>query len=71
MTTVDTATLLQTEESALTAVCACEAPITADLAFRFDQAFGSTADKCSWMQTTYDLVQAQWMLWTPAQDPLR
>lgn len=58
MTTGDTATLLPTEESALTAVCACEAPITADLAIRFEQAFDSTADFWLRLQKVHDLAQA-------------
>ena len=50
---------LQIEEAALVAVCACEAPITADLAVRFEQAFGSTADTWLRVQNAYDLAQAR------------
>ena len=50
---------LQVEESLLTAVCACEAPITADLAIRFELAFGSTAETWLGLQNAYDLAQAR------------
>lgn len=49
---------LQIEEAALVAVCICEAPITADLAIRFEHAFGSTADTWLRLQNAYDLAQA-------------
>lgn len=41
----------------MTAVCACEAPITADLAVHTEQSFGSSADTWLAMQTAYDLAQ--------------
>ena len=50
---------LQIEETAVATVCACEAPITADLAVRFEQAFGSTADTWLRLQNAYDLAQAR------------
>ena len=59
LTIAKAAAHLQIEESALAAVCACEAPITADLAIRFEQAFGSTADTWLRLQNTYDLAQAR------------
>ena len=48
LTMAEAAAHLQIEEAALAAVCTCEAPITADLAVRFEQAFGSTAD--TWLR---------------------
>ena len=59
MTIGEAAAHLQIEEAALAAVCACEAPITADLAIRFEQAFGSTADTWLRLQNAYDLAQAR------------
>ncbi|MCY4619407.1 MAG: HigA family addiction module antitoxin [Chloroflexi bacterium] len=59
LTIAKAAAHLQIEESALAAVCACEAPITADLAIRFEQAFGSTADTWLRLQNTYDLAKAR------------
>ena len=59
LTMAEAAAHLQIEESALAAVCACEAPITADLAVRFEQAFGSTADTWLRLQNAYDLSQAR------------
>ena len=43
----------------MVAVCACEAPINADLAIRFEQAFGSTADTWLRLQNAYDLAQVR------------
>lgn len=48
LTVAETAAHLQIEESSLASVCACEAPIIAELAIRFDRAFGSTAD--TWLR---------------------
>ncbi len=59
LTVADAAEHLQIEESALAAVCACKAPVTADLAIRFEQAFGSTADFWLRLQNAYDLAQAR------------
>lgn len=50
---------LQIEEAALAAVCACEAPITADLAIRFEQAFGSTSDTWLRLQNAYHLAKSR------------
>ena len=50
---------LKVDETQLSAVCACESPITADLAIRFEQAFGSTADHWLRIQNAYDLAQAR------------
>ena len=43
----------------LTAICERRAPITADMAVRFEMAFGSTADTWLGMQNAYDLAQAR------------
>ena len=59
LTIGEAAAHLQIEEAALAAVCACKAPITADLAIRFEQAFGSTADTWLRLQNAYDLAQAR------------
>ena len=50
---------LQICEADLAAVCACEAAIIAELAIRFEQAFGSTADTWLRLQNAYDLGQAR------------
>ncbi len=50
---------LQIEEPVLSAVCTYEAPITADLAVRFGQAFDGTADIWLRLKNAYDLAQAR------------
>ena len=50
---------LQVDEQALAAICECRAPITADLAIRFEQAFGSTAEHWLSMQVAHDLGRAR------------
>ena len=50
---------LQVDADDLTAICECNAPITADMAIRFEQAFGSTAEMWLRMQTAHDLGQAR------------
>ena len=59
LTIAEAAEHLQIEEALLAAVCACEAPITADLAIRFEMAFGSTAETWLGLQNAYDLAQAR------------
>lgn len=59
LTMAEAAAHLQIEEAALAAVCGCQAPITADLAIRFEQAFGSTADTWLRLQNAYGLAQAR------------
>ena len=59
LTMAEAAAHLQIEESALATVCACKAPITADLAVRFGQAFGSTADTWLRLKNAYDLTEAR------------
>ena len=55
----DAATHLQIDEAVLAAVCACEAPITADLAIRLEHAFGISAKAWLRMQSAYDLSQSR------------
>lgn len=55
LTIAEAAEHLQVDEQALAAICECRAPITADLAIRFEQAFGSTAEHWLRMQVAHDL----------------
>ncbi len=59
LTIGDAAKHLLVEQEALAAICECRAPITADMAVRFEQAIGSTADHWLRMQTAHDLPQAR------------
>lgn len=59
LTIADAAAHLQVEEDTLTAICERRAPISADMAIRFEMAFGSTADAWLRMQAAYDLAQAR------------
>ena len=59
LTIADAAKHLLVEEEALAAICECRAPITADMAVRFEQAFGSTSDHSLRMQAAHDLAQAR------------
>ena len=59
LTIAEAAEHLQVDEQALTAICECKAPITADLAIRFEQAFGSTAEHWLRMQVAHDLGRAR------------
>ena len=59
LTTAEAAAHLQIKESALAAVRACEAPITADPAVRCEQACGGTADTWLRLQNAYDLAKAR------------
>ena len=59
LTIADAAKHLRVEEEPSAAICECRAPITADMAVRFEQAFGSTADHWLRMQTAYALGQAR------------
>ena len=43
----------------LTAICECRAPVTAEMAIRFAQAFGSTAEMWLRMQAAHNLGRAQ------------
>ena len=58
LTIGEAAAQLWIEESALLAVCIGESPINADLAIRFEHAFGSTADTCLRLQNAHSLVPA-------------
>jgi len=59
LTIAEAAEHLQVEEETLAAICECRAPITADMAVRFEMAFGSTADFWLRLQSAYDLAQAR------------
>ena len=59
LTIADAAAHLQVSEETLAAICECRAPITADMAIRFEMAFGSTARAWLALQTAYDLAQAR------------
>lgn len=59
LTIAEAAKHLQVSEQDLAAICECKAPITADLAIRFEQAFGSTADHWLRMQAAHDLGRAR------------
>ena len=59
LTVAEAAEHLQVDEQALAAICECKAPITADLAIRFEQAFGSTAEHWLRMQAVHDLGRAR------------
>ena len=55
LTIAEAAEHLQVDEQDLAAICECKAPVTADLAIRFEQAFGSTAEHWLRMQAAHDL----------------
>ena len=59
LTISETAAHLKVDEQSLAAICECRAPITADMAIRFEQAFGSTADAWLRMQAAHDLDKAR------------
>ncbi len=59
LTIAEAAEHLQVDEETLGAICECRAPITADMAIRFEQAFGNTADFWLRRQASYDLAQAR------------
>ena len=65
LTVAEAAEHLQVDEQALAAICECKAPITADLAIRFEQAFGSTAEHWLRMQAAHDLGRARAAGWRP------
>ena len=59
LTIAEAAEHLQVDEQELAAICECKAPVTADLAIRFEQAFGSTAEHWLRMQVAHDLGRAR------------
>ena len=59
ITVAKAAAHLKVEEAALAAICDGEAPITADMAVRFEQAFGSTAEFWLRRQASYDLARVR------------
>ncbi len=58
LTISEAAEHLQVEGAALTAISGRGAPITADMAIRFEQAFSSTTDTWLRLQNAYDLAEA-------------
>ena len=59
MSIADAATHLKVDEHALTEICYERAPITADMAVRFEQAFGSSAEFWLRRQAAHDLAKAR------------
>ncbi len=59
LTIAEAAKHLQVEDEALADICECRAPITADMAIRFEMAFGSTAEFWLRLQAAHDLAQAR------------
>lgn len=59
LTIAEAAEHLKVDEQDLAAICERRAPITADMAVRFEQAFGSTADAWLRMQAAHDLARAR------------
>ncbi len=50
---------LKVDEQVLAAICEERAPITADMAVRFEQAFGSTAEFWLRAQASHDLAKVR------------
>lgn len=59
LSVMDAAAHLKVKEETLAAICEGEAPITADMAFRFEQAFGSTAEFWLRRQASCDLARVR------------
>jgi addiction module HigA family antidote len=59
LTIADAAKHLRVAEETLTAICEERAPITPDMAVRFEQAFGSTAEFWLRAQAHHDLAQVR------------
>ena len=59
LTVAEAAEHLQVPEEQLGAICRREAPITADMAVRIEQAFGGGADAWLAMQSAHHLAQAR------------
>ena len=59
VTLAEAAAHIRVDEDALAAICDGKAPITADMAVRFEQAFGSTAEFWLRRQASYDLAQVR------------
>jgi len=59
LTVAEAAAHLKVEVSALQAICDGQAPITPDMAVRFEQAFGSTAEFWLRRQASHDLVRVR------------
>ena len=59
LTIAEAAEHLKVEEEALAAICEERAPITPDMAVRFEQAFGSTAEFWLRAQASHDLARVR------------
>ena len=59
LTVADAAAHLRVDEAGLQAICDGDAPIDADMAVRFEQAFGSTAEFWLRRQALYDLARVR------------
>ncbi len=59
LTIAEAAEHLYVDEETPAAICECRGPITAGMAIRFEQAFGSTADFWLRRQASHDLAQAR------------
>ena len=59
LSVADAAAHLEVDAEYLADLCERRAPITADMAIRFEMAFGSTANAWLGMQAAYDLAQAR------------
>ena len=59
LTVAEAAGHLKVEEADLQAICDGQAPITADMAVRLEQAFGSTAEFWLRRQAAHDLAQVR------------
>lgn len=59
LTIAEAAQHLKVKEEALAAICEERAPITADMAVRFEQAFGSTAEFWLRAQARHDLARVR------------
>ena len=59
LTIAEAAAHIRVDVDDLTAICERRAPVTAEMAIRFAQAFGSTAEMWLRMQAAHDLGQAR------------
>ena len=59
LTIAEAAAHLKVDEEELAAICEERAPITADMAVRFEQAFGSTAEFWLRRQASHDLARVR------------
>ena len=59
LTVAEVADHIQVPTATLAGICRGEAPITADIAVRIDQAFGGGAETWLALQSAYDLAKAR------------